>query len=69
MRPNDDEIRGKIDEAAGTAKEKIGRVRGDVDLESEGSDQRISGNIESGIGKARRKIGEAAEELGKKINE
>jgi len=37
-RPNKDEIRGKIDEAAGTVKENIGRARGDVDLENEGAD-------------------------------
>ena len=41
MRPNDDEIRGKIDQASGTVKEHIGRASGDVDLEDEGAGQRI----------------------------
>lgn len=69
MRPNDDEIRGKIDQAAGTAKEHIGRATGNVDLEDEGAGQRISGDLEEGIGRARRKTGEALKEIGKKINE
>ena len=69
MRPNDDEIRGKIDQAAGTAKEKIGRATGDVDLEDEGAGERIAGNVEEGVGRVRRKSGEALKDLGKKINE
>ena len=67
MRPNDDEIRGKIDEAAGTVKEHIGRATGNPDLEDEGADQRIDGNVESGMGKARRKIGEAVKDAGNKL--
>jgi len=69
MRPNDDEIRGKIDQASGTVKEHIGRATGDPDLEDEGAGERIGGNIEEGVGRARRKTGEALNDLGKKINE
>ncbi len=68
-RPNDDEIRGKIDEAAGTVKEKIGRARGDVDLEDEGTGQRFEGKMESAVGKARRKVSEGLDDLGDKLNE
>ena len=67
-RPNEDEIRGKLDEAAGTVKEHIGRARGDVDLENEGAGQRYGGKIESGVGKARRKVSEGLDELGDKLN-
>jgi len=67
-RPNEDEIRGKVDEAAGTVKEHIGRARGDVNLENEGADQRFGGQIESGVGKARRKVSEGLDELGDKLN-
>lgn len=67
-RLNKDEIRGKLDEAAGTVKEEIGRARGDVDLQNEGADQRFGGNVEAGIGKARRKISEGLDELGDKIS-
>jgi uncharacterized protein YjbJ (UPF0337 family) len=66
---NDDEVRGKIDQASGTVKEKLGRSMNDPLLEEEGSDQRASGKLEAGFGKARRKVGEAMNEVGKKINE
>jgi uncharacterized protein YjbJ (UPF0337 family) len=66
--PNSDEVRGKIDEAAGTVKEHVGRAAGDVDLEDEGAAQRASGNIESGVGKAKRKVSEGLDRLGDEIN-
>lgn len=66
--PNRDEVRGKIDEAAGTVKEHIGRASGDPNLEDEGASQRIGGNIESGVGKAKRKISEGLDDLGNKLN-
>jgi uncharacterized protein YjbJ (UPF0337 family) len=66
--PNDDEIRGKLNEAAGTVKEHIGRASGDLNLENEGADQRFGGKIEGGIGKARRKVSEGLDELGNKLN-
>lgn len=67
MRINDDEVRGKIDQASGTVKEKAGRAMGDPILEEEGSDQRASGKLEAGFGKARRKVGEAIEDVGEKL--
>jgi uncharacterized protein YjbJ (UPF0337 family) len=67
-KPNEDEIRGKIDEAAGTVKESIGRARGDVNMENEGADQRLGGKIEGGMGKARRKVSEGLDDLGDKLN-
>lgn len=66
--PNSDEVSGKIDEAAGTVKEHIGRATGNVDLEDEGAGQRIAGNVEAGFGKARRKVSEGLDRLGDKIN-
>ena len=56
MRPNENEVRGKIDQAAGTVKQHIGRATGDPILEEEGADQRAGGELESGFGKARRKV-------------
>jgi uncharacterized protein YjbJ (UPF0337 family) len=69
MLPNDNEIRGKIDQAKGDVKERIGRANQDPDLEDEGTAERISGNIEEGIGRARRKTGEALKDIGRKLNE
>lgn len=67
MRPNENEVRGKIDQAAGTVKEHLGRATGDPFLESEGADQRAGGELEAGFGKARRKVGDAVRDLGKKL--
>ena len=67
-RPNKDEIRGKLDEAAGTVKENIGRASGDLNLENEGTDQRFGGQVEGGVGKARRKVSEGLDDLGDKLN-
>ena len=67
MRPNDDEIKGNVDKAAGTVKQKVGHALGDPITENEGADQRASGDLQAGFGKARRKAGEAVEDLGRKL--
>jgi uncharacterized protein YjbJ (UPF0337 family) len=64
---NEDEIRGKIDQAAGNIKAGIGRATGDPILENEGLNQHDAGEIEHGVGKARRKVGEAIKDIGDKI--
>jgi uncharacterized protein YjbJ (UPF0337 family) len=68
MLPNDNEVRGNLDKAAGFVKEKIGQANADPLLEEEGADQRAGGELEAGFGKAKRKIGEAVKDLGDKIN-
>ena len=67
MRFNDDEVKGKIDQASGAVKENIGRATGDPVLESEGADQRASGKFEAGFGKARRKVGESMKDAGEML--
>lgn len=69
MKPNDDEVRGKIDQVKGDVKERLGRATGDPDLQDEGTADRIGGKIEEGVGTARRKTGEALKDLGRKLNE
>jgi len=64
---NKDEVKGKIDQAAGTVKEHVGRAAGDVELEQEGAGQRASGDVEHGLGKARRKVGEVVKDIGDKL--
>jgi uncharacterized protein YjbJ (UPF0337 family) len=66
--PNDNEVRGKIDEVSGAVKQHIGRATGDVNLEDEGAGQRAGGNLESGFGKVRRKVSEGLDDLSDKIN-
>jgi uncharacterized protein YjbJ (UPF0337 family) len=67
MRFNDDEVKGKIDQASGTVKENIGRAAGDPVMENEGADQRANGKFEAGFGKTRRKVGEAMKDAGDKL--
>lgn len=67
MRFNKDEVKGKIDQASGSVKEKVGRATGDPVLENKGADQRASGKFEAGFGKARRKVGEAVKDVGDKL--
>ncbi len=65
--PNKDEVKGKFDQAKGTAKESVGRAIDDRDLETEGQGDRAGGNIREGFGTARRKVGETIEDIGDAI--
>jgi uncharacterized protein YjbJ (UPF0337 family) len=65
--PNKDEMEGKLDQASGAVKDKVGEVTGNRDLEAEGEAQRLGGNAQEGLGTARRKVGEAVEDIGDKI--
>jgi uncharacterized protein YjbJ (UPF0337 family) len=63
----EDEVKGKGKQITGAAKEELGRLAGNRDLEEEGSQERFEGKVEEKVGKAGRKFGEALEDLGKKI--
>ena len=65
--PNKDEVKGKLDQAKGSAKETVGRAINDRDLEAEGSADRSGGKVREGFGTARRKVGEAIEDVGESI--
>ncbi len=65
--PNEDEMKGKWDQAAGSIKDKAGEATGDRDLESRVESQRMGGDLREGFGTARRKVGDAIEDLGDKI--
>jgi uncharacterized protein YjbJ (UPF0337 family) len=65
--PNNDEVKGKFDQAKGAVKENVGRAIDDRDLESEGQADRAGGNIREGFGTARRKVGDAIEDIGDAI--
>jgi uncharacterized protein YjbJ (UPF0337 family) len=65
---NEDEVRGKIDQAKGKLKEKIGEMNDDEQLRDEGTADRAAGNVEEAFGKGRRKVGEAIKDAGKKIS-
>jgi uncharacterized protein YjbJ (UPF0337 family) len=63
----ENELKGKGKQVKGAAKEKLGRLVGNRDLEDRGSDEQFEGKVQEKVGKARRKVGEAVEDLGEKI--
>jgi uncharacterized protein YjbJ (UPF0337 family) len=67
MRINEDEVKGKIDQASGTVKENVGRAVGNPKLENEGAAQRAGGKVQAGFGEARRKVGEVMKDAGDKL--
>jgi uncharacterized protein YjbJ (UPF0337 family) len=65
----EDEVKGKGKQVRGAAKEEIGKLAGNRELEDEGRGERFEGNVQEKFGKARRKVGDAVEDLGKKISD
>lgn len=66
--PNEDEVKGKFDQAKGAVKENVGRTIDDREMETEGQADRAGGNVQEGFGTARRKVGEAIEDIGDSIS-
>lgn len=58
-----DEIKGKAEQLKGGAKEKIGQMTNDPDLEAEGTADRAAGKVREGIGNLKDKAKRAADEL------
>jgi uncharacterized protein YjbJ (UPF0337 family) len=65
--PNRDEVKGKVEQAKGGLKEKVGHALKDRKMENRGSAERSRGQVREGFGKARRKVGEKIENLGKAV--
>jgi len=65
--PNKDELKGKLHQAKGLVKEKIGRSLGDRKMKAEGHAEHVRGEIREGFGKSKRKVGEAVQKVGKAI--
>jgi uncharacterized protein YjbJ (UPF0337 family) len=65
--PNEDEVKGKFDQAKGAVKENVGRAINDQDMEAEGTADRAGGNLREGFGTAKRKVGETIEDIGKGV--
>ena len=63
----EDEVKGKGKQIKGTAKEQLGKLTGNRDLEDEGTGDRVEGKVQEKLGHARRKVGDAVEDLGEKI--
>jgi len=57
MKPSTkNEIAGKIREVKGKAKEKVGQLTNDPDLEAEGLGEKIAGKVQKKIGRVEKAI-------------
>ena len=63
----EDELKGKGKQIEGAAKENLGKLAGNRDLQDRGSAERGEGKVQEKVGKAKRKVGEVIEDLGHKI--
>ena len=59
--PNEDQVKGKWDQAKGTVKETVGRAIGDDDMDSSGQTDQIKGNVREGYGDAKEAVEDAAD--------
>ena len=64
---NKDEVRGKVDQIKGRAKEAVGDLKNDEQLREEGQADQGAGAVEETFGKGRRKIGNAIKDIGDKL--
>ena len=61
------EIKGKVREVKGTAKERLGKSIGNREMQERGKRERYEGRIQERMSQARRVFGEAIEDLGERI--
>ena len=67
MGMNDDEMKGKYNQAKGSVKEGLGRLTGDDDMRAEGSADKLKGDVQEGWGSTKRKVGDVLEDAGDAI--
>jgi len=65
----EDELKGKGKQVSGTAKQKLGKLTNDPDLQHRGGNERVEGHVQEKFGRAKRKVGEAIEDLGDEITD
>lgn len=65
---NNDEVKGKWEQAKGAVKDKLGEVTGDGELEAEGEAQRAGGEVQEGWGKVKRNVSDAIEDVADAVN-
>ena len=59
MKPStDDKATGKLHEAKGTIKEKVGELINNPDLEAEGRAEKNAGKVQNWVGKVEKAIGQ-----------
>jgi len=53
---NKDQIHGAVDQAKGSAKERLGKATGNQKLRAEGIADKVKGKVESAIGRAKDRL-------------
>ncbi|MBP6225956.1 MAG: CsbD family protein [Rhizobacter sp.] len=53
---NKDQVKGRVEQAKGAAKEIAGKVTGNKELEIEGRIDKTAGKVQSGFGDAKEKL-------------
>ena len=64
---NKHQVEGRVDQAAGKAKEVAGRVVGNENLEAEGLADQVKGKTQAGYGDAKEDVKDSAKKLIDKI--
>jgi uncharacterized protein YjbJ (UPF0337 family) len=64
---NKDEAAGKIEQAKGSAKQKVGEWTNDPDLEAEGAADQVAGEVRETGGTVKRKVGDAVDEVKERL--
>ena len=60
---NKDELKGKVNQAKGTVKQKAGELIDDPELQAKGAAEREGGKVQEGFGTAKRKVSETIEDI------
>ena len=64
-----DEVTGKVEQAKGKAKQKVGEWTDDPQLVDEGRQDEAEGEVTETVGTAKRKVAETAETVAKKVRD
>lgn len=65
---NKDEAAGKVEQAKGKVKDKVGEWTDNPDLEAEGEADQVAGKVRETLGTAKRKADEAVDEVKSRLN-
>jgi uncharacterized protein YjbJ (UPF0337 family) len=65
---NKDEIKGKLNQAKGTIKDKAGELTGNRRLESEGEAENAKGHMQETWGETKRRVSNAVKNVADEIN-
>ena len=67
--PNDDELKGKLNQAKGNIKQGVGKATGNERLRDEGVADEAAGEVQEDFGTAKRKVGDAVKDVGDRIKD